>query len=179
MPPGREPSTPAGARGEGHTTSSHQLQPKQVPGWARALCARIHRLFASKEGKKASEFYPPRSVVKILVEMVDPYQAFGVPAPATEGRIDHVTVNFVRLVAFPAGVLTMILPVVAPAGTVAVIFVAELTVNVAITPLNFTAVAPVKFVPEIVTEVPTGPEVGVKLVIVGEEGVDGPIGSGV
>ena len=37
----------------------------------------------------------------------------------------------------------------------------------ALTPLNVTAVAPVKFVPLIVTLVPTGPLVGVKLVIVG------------
>jgi hypothetical protein len=34
-------------------------------------------------------------------------------------------------------------------------------------PLNFTAVAPVKFVPLIVTIVPTAPLVGAKLVIVG------------
>ena len=39
--------------------------------------------------------------------------------------------------------------------------------KVALTPLNRTAVAPVKFVPLIVTLVPTGPLVGVKLVIVG------------
>src|SRR5258705_5105338 len=45
--------------------------------------------------------------------------------------------------------------------------VLELTVKVAFTPLNATAVAPVKFVPVIVTLVPTGPLVGVKLVIVG------------
>ena len=38
---------------------------------------------------------------------------------------------------------------------------------VAFTPLNATAVAPVKFVPVIVTLVPTGPLVGAKLVIVG------------
>ena len=38
---------------------------------------------------------------------------------------------------------------------------------VALTPLNVTALAPVKFVPLIVTLVPTGPLVGVKLVIVG------------
>jgi alpha-D-ribose 1-methylphosphonate 5-triphosphate synthase subunit PhnG len=36
--------------------------------------------------------------------------------------------------------------------------------------LNFTAVAPVKLVPTIATEVPTGPEEGVKLVIVGTTG---------
>jgi len=38
---------------------------------------------------------------------------------------------------------------------------------VALTLLNVTAVAPVKFVPLIVTLVPTGPLAGVKLVIVG------------
>src|SRR2546427_520728 len=44
--------------------------------------------------------------------------------------------------------------------------VSEVTVKLALTPLNVTAVAPVKFVPLIVTLVPTGPLVGVKLVIV-------------
>ena len=37
----------------------------------------------------------------------------------------------------------------------------------ALTPLNFTAVAPVKFRPLIVTTLPTGPLVGAKLAIVG------------
>jgi hypothetical protein len=45
--------------------------------------------------------------------------------------------------------------------------VAELTVKVALIRLNVTAVAPVKFVPLIVTLVATGPLVGVKPVIVG------------
>src|SRR5207245_1179370 len=58
-------------------------------------------------------------------------------------------------------------PVLAPAGTVAWIAVSEVTVKVALTPLKATAVAPVKFVPLIVTLVPTGPLVGVKLAIVG------------
>ena len=39
--------------------------------------------------------------------------------------------------------------------------------KVAAVPLNLTADAPVKFVPVIVTLVPTGPLAGVKLVIVG------------
>jgi type I restriction enzyme M protein len=29
--------------------------------------------FASAEGKKGGEFYTPRSVVKLLVEMIEPY----------------------------------------------------------------------------------------------------------
>ena len=47
------------------------------------------------------------------------------------------------------------LPVVAPVGTVVVISEAETTVNVAAVPLNVTLVAPVKFVPRILTAVPT------------------------
>ena len=39
--------------------------------------------------------------------------------------------------------------------------------TVAAVPLNLTAVAPVRLAPVMVTEVPTGPEDGVKLVIVG------------
>ena len=50
-----------------------------------------------------------------------------------------LTVKFAVLVAVPPGVVTLILPVVAPVGTVAVICVAESTVNVvAVTLLNFT-----------------------------------------
>ena len=45
--------------------------------------------------------------------------------------------------------------------------VADVTVKVALVPLKVTAVAPVKFVPLIVTLVPTGPLAGEKLVIVG------------
>src|SRR5467141_1240169 len=78
-----------------------------------------------------------------------------------------ITVKLPALLAVPSAVVTRIGPVVAPVGTVAVIAVAEFTVKLALTPLNVTAVAPVKFVPLIVTLVPTGPLVGVKLVIVG------------
>src|SRR5947208_3509548 len=79
-----------------------------------------------------------------------------------------VTVNELLLVAVPPGVVTLIVPVVAPLGTVAEIEVDEVTEKLtALVPLNVTAVAPVKLVPVIVTLVPTGPLVGVKLVIVG------------
>src|SRR5206468_562465 len=77
------------------------------------------------------------------------------------------TVNEPALVAVPPGVVTLSDPLVAPAGTVAWIAVAEVTVKLALFPLNATAVAPVKPVPVIVTLVPTGPLVGEKLVIVG------------
>ena len=78
-----------------------------------------------------------------------------------------VTVKLVELVAVPFGVVTEIGPVVAPEGTVALIRVAFCTEKVAETPLKRTAVAPVKFVPLIRTEVPTGPLVGLNDVIVG------------
>ena len=78
------------------------------------------------------------------------------------------TTKFVLLVAVPAGLVTVMGPVVAPAGTVAVICVLLLTVKVAATLLKRTSVVPVKFVPVMVTEVPTGPEVGEKLVMVGD-----------
>src|SRR4029453_2025156 len=87
-----------------------------------------------------------------------------------------LTVKFAALAIVPPGVVTLILPVVAPVGTVAVICVAESTWNVvAVVVLNFTElvvkvaplIVPLKFVPVIVTDVPTGPKVGVNELIVG------------
>ena len=77
------------------------------------------------------------------------------------------TVKLLPVVAVPPGVLTLIGPVVAPAGTVAWIDVGEFTMNVEPMPLNRTAVAPMKLLPLIVTLNPTGPLAGVKPVIVG------------
>jgi len=72
-------------------------------------------------------------------------------------------------VAVPPGVVTdTLFAVTAPVGTPTMMLVAEMTVNVvAATVPNFTAVAPVKFVPVMVTAEPTATVVGVKLVIVG------------
>ena len=60
------------------------------------------------------------------------------------------------LVAVPEGVVRVTLPVVAPFGTTASTRFTDTTENVADTPLNLTAVTPVKPVPLIVTDVPTG-----------------------
>jgi len=78
-----------------------------------------------------------------------------------------VTVKLVAPVAVPSSVVTMMGPVVAPAGTVVVIVPELLTVNVATLPPKKTALAPVKFVPVIVTLVPTRPLAGVKEVMAG------------
>src|SRR5262245_25618941 len=82
-----------------------------------------------------------------------------------------VTVNSPALVAVPPGVVTVILPVVAPVGTAVLICVPDTTVKVAAVPLNRTALAPPKFVPVIVTAVPTWPLVGANDAIVGAGGV--------
>ena len=79
-----------------------------------------------------------------------------------------VTVNGTPLLATPASVTTTF-PVVAPVGTDTEILVGvQARPEPTTTPLNETVprVGP-KFVPVIVTEVPTGPEVGERLVIFG------------
>src|SRR6185369_4969581 len=77
------------------------------------------------------------------------------------------TVKLRGLGKLPAGVTTVIGPVVAPAGTTAAISCGETSVNTALTPLNRTAVAPVKLVPLIVTLVPAAPLDGVNPLICG------------
>jgi hypothetical protein len=67
----------------------------------------------------------------------------------------------------PVGVVTVTAPVVAPLGTVAVICESELTVKPAVTPLNLTEVAPVRWEPAIVTAVPTRANPGERLEIAG------------
>ena len=71
------------------------------------------------------------------------------------------------LLAMPFAVVTLTLPV-APAPTTAVMLVALTTVNeVAAVPPRLTAVAPVKFVPVIVTVCPVPAEIGLNDAIVG------------
>ncbi len=79
------------------------------------------------------------------------------------------TVKLFPLLATPDTVTTTF-PVVAPEGTVATMLLAPQVVTLAVVPLNLTVLVPwvePKFDPAIVTEAPTAPEVGVKLVIVG------------
>jgi hypothetical protein len=79
------------------------------------------------------------------------------------------TVKLFPLLAVPDTVTTT-LPVVAPVGTVATMLDALQLVAVAVVPLNLTVLDPCvdpKFDPAIVTDAPTAPEVGERLVIVG------------
>src|SRR5258706_13402134 len=71
-----------------------------------------------------------------------------------------VTVNEPDDVAVPPGVTTETGPVVAPLGTEVEIWLASVIENVAAVPLNFTLVAPLKFVSVSVTLGPTGPLLG-------------------
>src|SRR5579864_4924046 len=82
-----------------------------------------------------------------------------------------VTVKLTPLLATPPTVTTTF-PVVAPLGTGATMLVALQLVGVAAVPLNLTVLAPCvepKFAPVIVTEVPTAPELGERLVMLGVE----------
>src|SRR5438105_13355016 len=79
---------------------------------------------------------------------------------------EEVTVKFTPLLATPPTVTTT-LPVVAPPGTDATMLVALQLVVVAVVPLKVTAPVVPKLVPVMVTAVPTGPEVGFRLVIAG------------
>jgi hypothetical protein len=79
------------------------------------------------------------------------------------------TVKFTPLVATPPTVTTT-LPVVAPVGTDVAMLVALQVVAVAADPLKLTVLVPCedpKFVPVIVTGVPTGPDVVDRLVMDG------------
>src|SRR4051794_8281207 len=76
-------------------------------------------------------------------------------------------VNGDALVAVPPPVTTEIVPVVAPAGTVAVICELLFPANVAAAPLKLTALTAVKLVPLMTTLLPMLPNAGVKPVIVG------------
>lgn len=76
--------------------------------------------------------------------------------------------KLVVLVAVMPLTVTEIFPIVLPAGTVAVILVALLSVTFAVMPLNFTVLfsfTPLKPVPEIVMEASSGATPGVKVVI--------------
>src|SRR5262250_2096046 len=77
-----------------------------------------------------------------------------------------VTVKDEPLLATPFTVTTTF-PVVAPVGTDVAMLVAPQLVVVATVPLNVTVPVDPKFVPVIVTAMPTGPEVGDRLVMLG------------
>jgi len=115
----------------------------------------------------------PATPLKFTVELAlnpTPLIVTWVPAGPVSGEKlvnENVGVNVWALVALPAAVVTLIVLGTSPAGTVAVIWLAETTVYVAGSVPKATWVAPVKKVPLIVTELPVIPETGVIELIVG------------
>src|SRR2546423_3436888 len=84
------------------------------------------------------------------------------------------TTKLLVLIAVPEPAVTEIGPVVAPPGTMATIWVVELTAKTALTPLKLTPVGLIKLVPSSVTFVPGKPLPGANPVIVGVE-LDAPL----
>ena len=81
-----------------------------------------------------------------------------------------VTVKLTPLLAIPE-IVTTTFPVVVPTGTGATMLVALQLVGVATVPLNLIVLVPCvapKFVPATVTDAPTGPELGLRVVMLGE-----------
>ena len=101
----------------------------------------------------------------LIVTEVPPGPLIGVKSAIVGAGI---TVKPPTLVAVPTGVVTAMGPLVAPTGTMAVIFLPLLLiVNWALAPPIVTLVAPFRLWPLIVTDAPSPPLSGKKLVIVG------------
>lgn len=102
-----------------------------------------------------------------------PVMVTAVPAPPEVGLKPVIpgaggsTVKLLADVATPPGLVTDTEPEEAPAGTVAVICVADTRLNVAGVPLNATAVTKFRPLPFKVTTVPTTPDDGVNPVRLG------------
>ena len=111
-------------------------------------------------------------LVPWLAPKFEPAIVIDVPIAPEEGvrlEILGVTVKLTALLAWPLTVTTT-LPVVAPEGTGATMFVALQLVGVALTPLKVTVLVPCeapKLLPEIATDVPSGPEEGFRKLILG------------
>jgi hypothetical protein len=110
--------------------------------------------------KAVSKFVP------VMVRVAPGVAMLGVEVPVVKlvmvGAAGDPTKNENDVTAVPEGALTEIGPVVAPAGTATVIEVALTALGDAEIPLKLTEVLDVlpKAVPEMVTVVPTGPDLG-------------------
>src|SRR5438105_12844247 len=118
----------------------------------------------------------PLKVTAPVVPKFVPVMVTAVPTGPEVGlRLERagaaeLTVKFTPLLAIPPTVTTT-LPVVAPPGTDATMLVALQLVVLAAVPLKVTAPVVPKLVPVMVTAVPTGPDVGFRLVMAGADEV--------
>jgi hypothetical protein len=102
--------------------------------------------------------------VPVIVTEAPTWPEFGLRL-LMDGLVE-ITVKLTPLLGTPPAVTTT-LPVVAFAGTGVTMLVAVQLVGVAVVPLNVTVPVVPKFVPVIVTDAPTGPDVGLRLPIFG------------
>ena len=114
----------------------------------------------------------PFSVTEVGEARFEPVIVIVEPTKPLSGKTElivgnTVTVNGAKEFPLPPGLVTVITPVVAAAGTLATIELSSITVNKAFTPLKETDVALVKPVPNMVIDSPTPPEIGLKLVTTG------------
>jgi hypothetical protein len=131
------------------------------------ICVAEFTVNAAALEPRLTELAPVKFVpVSVTVEAAKPLVGLKLVSVGGEA----VTVKVATLVAVPPAVVTLHLAEAAPAGTDAVICVAEFTVKVAVTEPSLTELAPVKFVPVNVTLAPTGPLDGEKPDTVGAGG---------
>src|ERR1700694_1561236 len=106
----------------------------------------------------------PVTVVPVIVTVLPTGPLLGLKPLIVGGM---VTVKLLLLVAWPLGVARLSGPLLAPLGTVALIWVCEVTVLVALAALRLTARVLGRLVPVLVSVPATGPLVGLTPLIVG------------
>ena len=102
----------------------------------------------------------PLNLTAVVPVKLEPLIVIVVPTGPLVGEKLVIVGNGLKVdpeVAVPFGFVTLIVPVVASTGTVAVIWVVELIVKLADAPLNVTVVASRKTLPVITTLAPAGP----------------------
>jgi len=113
----------------------------------------------------------PLKVTLVALVKAVPVIVTAVPSDPLVGEkeaISGFTVKLAELVAVPTVLVMLIGPLAVPLDTLALSWVSEFPLTkVDAVPLNFTTVTPVKWVPVMVTVVPTGPLRGEKELIVG------------
>ena len=140
---------------------SHPVQPEK----AELLVGAAVRAIRLPEAKAASH---------TLAQLVMPIgELVTIPLPLPPMVSLSATVGIVKLVILvpvPPEVVTVIRPLEAPDGTVALIDESELVVNTAAVPLNWTDDAPVKYCPVSTTWLPIEPLVGKTAEMMGAAG---------
>ena len=146
-----------------------------VPDGVVTLIGPVRALFGTVVEMSTSEFTvklaeTPLNFTDVAPVNPVPETSTGVPTIPDVGEKEFTsgsTVKLAELYVVPSGVVTPMVPVVAPLGTVVLIRISDITENVAGVPLKVTVVALVNVLPEIETGVPMTPLVGVKFVIFG------------